>query len=69
MFIASEAPSFALCYNSTSESSLQAMFTSVCVWYIDGNVDMTSLPYFGVKLSCVYLMFAYRKKLPIVTLR
>ena len=22
----------------------------------------TSLPYFGVKLSCVFLMFAYRKK-------
>ena len=22
----------------------------------------TSLPYFGVKLSCVCLMFAYRKK-------
>ena len=24
--------------------------------------DKTSLPYFGVKLSCVSLMFAYRKK-------
>ena len=23
----------------------------------------TSLPYFGVKLSCVCLMFAYRKKI------
>ena len=29
----------------------------------------TSLPYFGVKLSCVCLMFAYRKKQPIVTVR
>ena len=28
----------------------------------------TSLPYFGVKLSCVCLMFAYRKKLPVATL-
>ena len=27
-------------------------------------VNVTSLPYFGVKLSCVCLMFAYRKKLP-----
>ena len=33
------------------------------------NKLQTSLPYFGVKLSCVCLMFAYRKKLPIVTLR
>ena len=24
---------------------------------------ITSLPYFGVKLSCVCLMFAYRKKI------
>ena len=30
---------------------------------------ITSLPYFGVKLSCVCLMFPYRKKLPMVTLR
>ena len=30
---------------------------------------ITSLLYFGVKLSCVCPMFAYRKKLPIVTLR
>ena len=33
---------------------------------------MTSFPYFGVKLSCVCLLFAYRKKVmtysdPIVT--
>ena len=26
------------------------------------NLVLTSLPYFGVKLSCVCLMFAYRKK-------
>ena len=26
-------------------------------------VNFTSLPYFGVKLSCVCLMFAYRKKI------
>ena len=26
------------------------------------NKTKTSLPYFGVKLSCVCLMFAYRKK-------
>ena len=26
------------------------------------NMVKTSLPYFGVKLSCVCLMFAYRKK-------
>ena len=25
-------------------------------------ISFTSLPYFGVKLSCVCLMFAYRKK-------
>ena len=30
-------------------------------------IIITSLPYFGVKLSCVCLMFAYRKKLPIVS--
>ena len=24
--------------------------------------DITSLPYFGVKLSCVCIKFAYRKK-------
>ena len=30
---------------------------------------VTSLAYFGVKLSCVCLMFAYRKKWPTVTLR
>ena len=29
----------------------------------------TSFPYFGVKLSCVCLMIAYRKKLPKVTQR
>ena len=29
----------------------------------------TSFPYFRVKLSCVCLMFAYRKKLPKVTQR
>ena len=33
------------------------------------NTSRTSLPYFGVKLSCVCLMFAYRNKLPIITLR
>ena len=33
------------------------------------NLWETSLPYFGVKLSCVCLMFADRKKYPIVTLR
>ena len=26
------------------------------------NIMLTSLPYFRVKLSCVCLMFAYRKK-------
>ena len=31
--------------------------------------DKTSFPYFGVKLSCVFLMIAYRKKLPKVTQR
>ena len=31
--------------------------------------NQTSLPYFRVKLSCVCIMFAYRKKLPTVTLR
>ena len=30
--------------------------------------NQTSLHYFRVKLSCVCIMFAYRKKLPIVTL-
>ena len=30
---------------------------------------LTSLPYFGVKLSCVCLMIAYRKKIPKVTQR
>ena len=25
--------------------------------------EQTSLPYFGVKLSCVCLMFAYRKRI------
>ena len=29
------------------------------------SVPITSLPYFGVKLSCVCLMFAYRKNYPI----
>ena len=29
----------------------------------------TSFPYFGVKLSCVCLMIAYRKKMPKVTQR
>ena len=29
---------------------------------IKGLSDVTSLPYFRVKLSCVCLMFAYRKK-------
>ena len=28
---------------------------------------ITSFPYFGVKLSCVCLMIAYRKKIPEVT--
>ena len=28
----------------------------------NGSAIVTSLPYFGVKLSCVCLMFAYRKK-------
>ena len=27
------------------------------------KINFTSLPYFGVKLSCVCLMFAYRKKI------
>ena len=46
----------------------------VC-WLLKDNrigheiLTLTSLPYFGVKLSCVSLMFAYRKKQPIVTLR
>ena len=31
--------------------------------------DKTSFPYFGVKLSCVCLMIAYRKNLPKVTQR
>ena len=26
------------------------------------KIETTSLPYFGVKLSCVCLMFVYRKK-------
>ena len=33
------------------------------------NMIRTSFPYFGVKLSCVCLMSAYRKKLPKVTQR
>ena len=33
------------------------------------NLTITSFPYFGVKLSCVCLMIAYRKKLPKVTQR
>ena len=33
------------------------------------NAKETSLSYFGVKLSSVCLMIAYRKKRPIVTLR
>ena len=32
-------------------------------------IIITSFPYFGVKLSCVCLMIAYRKKLPKVTQR
>ena len=33
------------------------------MWNVnDLNKKMTSLPYFGVKFSCVCLMFAYRKK-------
>ena len=32
-------------------------------------VISTSFPYFGVKLSCVCLIIAYRKKLPKVTQR
>ena len=34
-----------------------------------GDVGMTRWYYFRVKLSCVCLMFAYRKKKPTVTLR
>ena len=30
--------------------------------YLNKIKRVTSLPYFGVKLSCVCLMFAYRKK-------
>ena len=33
------------------------------------NIIMTSFPDFGVKLSCVCLMIAYRKKMPKVTQR
>ena len=31
--------------------------------YFMPKAKRTSLPYFGVKLSCVCLMFAYRKKI------
>ena len=40
----------------------------VCVWYLL-KTKTTSFPYFGVKLSCVCLMIAYRNKLPKVTQR
>ena len=33
------------------------------------SINVTSFPYFRVKLSCVCLMIAYRKKLPKVTQR
>ena len=33
------------------------------------KLNKTSFPYFRVKLSCVCLMIAYRKKLPKVTQR
>ena len=33
-----------------------------CHQHLAPKIVKTSLPYFGVKLSCVCLMFAYRKK-------
>ena len=32
------------------------------IFKIEEEMTETSLPYFGVKLSCVCLMYAYRKK-------
>ena len=37
--------------------------------YLNTKLIETSFPYFGVKLSFVCLMIAYRKKLPKVTQR
>ena len=47
------------------------MYLEIYFYYIQ-LLDTTSLPYFGVKLSCVCLMFAYKKKImtysdPVVT--
>ena len=39
------------------------MLTFYIVQVIRKYYKMTSLPYFGVKLSCVCLMFAYRKEI------
>ena len=39
------------------------------LFILNSRIIETSFPYFGVKLSCVCLMIAYRKKLPKVTQR
>ena len=45
-------------------------FNLQCTYFIAiTTYVLTSFPYFGVKLSCVCLMIAYRKKLPKVTQR
>ena len=50
-----------------SNAANMSVFTTATT--ITSTTITTSLPYFGVKLSCVCLMFAYRNKGPIVTLR
>ena len=53
--------------NSDKEFSCMAIATDGLKIYL--SQVKTSLPYFEVKLNCVCLMFAFRKKLPNVTLR
>ena len=43
-------------------SMYQMRLCSVAVYLISDFIRKTSLPYFRVKLSCVCLMFAYRRK-------
>ena len=52
------------CHQPTKSGEADNMY----LMYIDIDVK-TSFPYFGVKLSCICLMIAYRKKFPKVTQR
>ena len=45
--------------NETGKGSLKIIKFS---YFANKKICLTSLPYFGVKLSCVCLMFASRKK-------